>query len=122
MLCERVSNFFKKLSSISSHPRICTFKHFKCARISVARQFVISVYPLILLHHQYFRVHLRLFKSFASHLSLKVCRSSRIYPLYMIKCGLNLLLLELPLILHKVLSLIMQKQVSLIDHIKFLLC
>jgi hypothetical protein len=53
---------------------------------------------------------------------LKVCRSSRIYPLYMIKCGLNLLLLELPLILHKVLSLIVQKQISLVDHIKFLLC
>jgi hypothetical protein len=39
----------------------------------------------------------------------------------MIKRGLNLLLLELTLILHKVLSLVMQKQVSLVYHIKFLL-
>jgi hypothetical protein len=52
---------------------------------------------------------------------LKVCGCSWVYTLYMIKCGLNLLLLELALILHKVLCLVMQKQVSLVYHIKFLL-
>ena len=107
VLCKGIPYFFQKPSSICPHSRVCAFEHIKCAWLSVACQFVISVDPLVLLHHENFRIHLRLLKSLTSQFRLEISCRCRIYSLYMIECGLDLLLLEFAFVLHKVFSLIM---------------
>lgn len=121
MFGEWITNLLEKPRSISPHSRIGAFKFVKCTRISSTCQLIVAVYPIVLLHHKYLRVHLRLFKGFTSHFSLKVGCGCGIYPLYMRKSCLNLLLLKFSLVLHKIFSLIMKEQVPLVDHIQFLL-
>jgi hypothetical protein len=117
MLGEWITNLLKEFRRISPDSRVGAFKFIESAGISSASQFVVAVNPFVLLHHQNLRVHLRLFKSLTSHLCLEISGSCRVYTFNVIESGLNLLFLKLALILHEVFCLIMQKQVSPIQHI-----
>lgn len=80
----------------------------------------VPVYPLVLLHHQYLWVHLRLLQSVRPQLLLEPLRRHRVYPLDVIEGRFDLLLLHLALVLHKVVGLPVQELISIVYDLELL--
>lgn len=82
---------------------------------------VISVNPLVFLHHQNLRVHLRLFEGVAAHLGLELSRGHWVDTFDVLEGGIDLLVFHLALVFHEVVRLLVKEFQPSIQHVQLLL-
>ena len=120
-LGERVPDLLEEARCLPAYSRVVTTEHVNGAGCHILMYRVVSVDPLVLLHHEDLRVHLRFLKGVASHLSLEFGCRYWVDAFDVLEGGIDLLILHLALILHEVVRLLMQEFQAIENHIQLLL-
>ena len=121
-LGQRVTDLLEESRSLPPDSWVLTAEHLDGPGLDILMNGVISVDPLVFLHHQNLRVHLRLFESVTAHLGLELGGCHWVDTFDVLEGGIDLLVFHLALIFHEVVRLLVKEFQPSIQHVQLLLC
>ena len=104
-----IPDLLEEARCLPADPRIIAAEHLDGPGLHILMNGVIPIDPLVFLHHQDLRVHLRLFEGVTTHLGLELSRGHWVYTFDVLECGIDLLVFHLTLVFHKVVRLLVKE-------------